>query len=510
MAIVVSNRAERFDVLARQAIRQAPLADLIELRLEALEDPGEGPLRELIRAIKKPVIVAVQGSEAHGGFAGDSGERLERLHSAARAGAAFVDVDWRLSLELGEVHGKCHRIVSRHETQGTPQDLEAMDAEVREVLYEGDLVKLVPHARSSEDGLRVLRHLRQARGGLIAFASGERGTFTRVLAPIFGSPFTYAAPAIVPAFPEAPPTAPGQLRVNELRALLPPGGLSPSTAVFAVVGRPALHSLSPRVQGMALKAARLDAVFVALEPDDLGELLALADDENFRGFAVTAPFKEAAFRAAQHGDEESAAARAANTLVRDGRGWRAFNTDVGAVRETLERGWRLHQERSGRAVLAGGLAGAHGLVLGTGGAARAAVRALQQASARASVAGRDAARARALASELGCAALEWERIPSTAHDVLVHCTPVGSTGAPPGSPDMAIPADWLRPGTLVLDAVYRPVKTALLAAARERGCTAVPGAEWFVRQAAAQFRLFTAHDADESLLRAAFESALRE
>ncbi|HVS11785.1 MAG TPA: hypothetical protein VMS76_18090, partial [Planctomycetota bacterium] len=117
---------------------------------------------------------------------------------------------------------------------------------------------------------------------------------------------------------------------------------------------------------------------------------------------------------------------------------------------------------------------------------------------------------RSVAAELGCAALEWERIPATSHDVLVHCTPVGSAGAPPGSPDMAIPADWLRPGTLVLDAVYRPVKTALLAAARERGCTAVPGAEWFVRQATAQFRLFTAHDADEALLRAAFESALRE
>ena len=64
-------------------------------------------------------------------------------------------------------------IVSRHELEGTPDDLIAMDEEVREVLYEGDVIKLVTHARSTEDGLRMLRHLREARGGLIAFASGS-------------------------------------------------------------------------------------------------------------------------------------------------------------------------------------------------------------------------------------------------------------------------------------------------------------------------------------------------
>ena len=64
------------------------------------------------------------------------------------------------------------------------------------------------------------------------------------------------------------------------------------------------------------------------------------------------------------------------------------------------------------------------------------------------------------------------------------------------------------PETLVLDAVYRPIRTPLLLAARRRGCTAIPGGEWFVRQARAQFELFTHQEPDDALMRAAFESAV--
>src|SRR5690606_3039195 len=148
-----------------------------------------------------------------------------------------------------------------------------------------------------EDGLRMLRFLRTTRG-VVGFCMGAAGSFTRVLAPIFGSPFTYAAPARMPGEPEPEPTAPGQIPADELHALMPPGGVNQGTAILAVVGRAVARSLSPWVHGMALKAERLDAVFVALEPSSLEALLELASDENFRGFAITAPFKEDALRLA--------------------------------------------------------------------------------------------------------------------------------------------------------------------------------------------------------------------
>ena len=504
MAIVVSHKGTDFEELSKAALRQAALADLIELRLDDLGDLSEERLAEFVQECPKPVIAAVHGPEAFGSFTGSIDERLELLRMAARAGCRFVDVDWRLSLDLGEVGGKCHRIVSRHELDGTPEDLEAIHEEVRAVLYEGDVVKLVTHANSCEDGLRLLRYLRECGKGLVAFCSGEKGSFTRVLAPILGSPFTYAAAARLHGKKESALTAPGQLRVNDLHALVPPGGLSHETAVFGVVGKPVSHSWSPWVHGMALKAAKLDAVYLAFEPDDIAEFLSLADDDCFRGFSITAPFKARALIQSRSSDSISERAEAANTLVREKDGWRAFNTDVPAIRETLERAMQMHSQEPGRPVA---LAAATGLVLGTGGAAAAACCALSEVGAKLIVAGRDLERARSLASCYGGEGIAWDEIATCEHDLLIHCTPAGSLADPGVSP---IPLEWIRPSTLVLDGVYRPVKTPLLVGAMARGCTAVPGGEWFVRQAAQQYKLFTTQEPDEELLRAAFRHALDE
>jgi 3-dehydroquinate dehydratase/shikimate dehydrogenase len=291
--------------------------------------------------------------------------------------------------------------------------------------------------------------------------------------------------------------------VNDFLAALPPGGISQETAIFGVVGSPIAHSLSPRVQGMAFKAAKLDAVYVAFEPRDLEGFLRLADAPNFRGFSVTAPFKQDAFRLSTGHDEASSRTHAVNTLVRERSGWKGANTDVAAVRETLSQAFHYHARSPGRPVAP---AAAHALVLGSGGAARAAVHALRSLDARVTVAGRSEARARTLAQELGCEQAAWSAIPGLAYDVLVNTTPVGSAALEPGA--LPLPAEWIRPGSLVLDAVYRPIRTALLGAAHGRGCTAVPGAEWFVRQAALQFRLFTHQEPDAALLKHAFEHAL--
>jgi len=502
MAIVVSHIDSDFDALSARALRQQPLSDLIELRLDRIGHPGKERLRAFVKQAKKPVIVACHGREAFGEREHDPGERCELLHDAAEAGARFVDVDWSLALELGEVKAPCHRIVSRHVLDETPTDLEALHEEVKAVLGEGDVTKIVTHAASCEDGLRLLRWLATTKG-VVAFCSGAAVSFTRLLAPIFGSPFTYCASAVLPGEPAGEQTAPGQWRVNDFLAALPPGGISQETAVFGVVGNPIGHSLSPRVQGMAFKAAKLDAVYVAFEPRDLAGFLRLADAPNFRGFSVTAPFKEQAFQLSSGQDEASRRTRAVNTLVRERSGWRGANTDVPAVRETLTHAFHYHARSPGRPVA---LAAAHALVLGTGGAARSAVHALRTLDARVTVAGRNEARARTLALELGCEHAAWNAIPALAYDVLVNTTPVGSAAQDPRA--LPLPAEWIHPGSLVLDAVYRPIKTALLGAAHERGCTSVPGAEWFVRQAALQFRLFTHQEPDHALLKHAFEHAL--
>ncbi|MFT5289668.1 MAG: 3-dehydroquinate dehydratase/shikimate dehydrogenase [Planctomycetota bacterium] len=509
MAIVVSHIASDFESLTQAALRQVALADLIELRLDHIGHPGKEQLKSFFQACPKPVIVTIHGSEGFGDYSGTTEERLDLLYDAAEAGARFVDVDYRLSLELGEVPAPSHRIVSRHELGGTPEDpaeLDAMLEEVRAVLYEGDVMKFITHAESTEDGLRYLRWLRTTKA-VVGFCSGEAGTFTRALAPVFGSPFTYCAPALKRGESEedgAHKTAPGQIRVNDLRALQPPGGINQETAIFGVVGNPIGHSYSPWVHGMALKGARLDAIYVAFEPSNFDTFLDLADDENYRGFSITAPFKEDAFRRAIQPEEGARRTAAVNTLVRESGGWRGSNTDVPAVRDTILKALEFHAKRTDRSGGALGLHAAKVLILGAGGAARAAAWAMCGMGASVTVAGRTLARAEAVAADLSCRAIEWDAIPTEEYDVLIHTTPMGGVGF---QDQLVIPAEWIRPDSVVLDAIYRPIKTVLLSAALERGATPVPGGEWFVRQAIAQFRLFTRGEPDEQMMIKSFEHA---
>lgn len=499
MAIVVSLLEPDLPSLHSALERNLPLADLIELRLDEIGHPGDEALADLIRRCTKPVIVTIHGSEGFGSFEGSLDERFEILHAAARAGADFVDIDWRWSLDLGEMEGKCHRIVSRHIHDGTPEDLEALHEEQKAVLYEGDITKLVTHATCHEDGLRLLRYLRASGGGLIAFCSGEAGTFTRLLAQIFGSPFTYAAPKGAGCV-----TAPGQMRVDDMLGAAPPGGFSPETAIFGIIGRPVGHSWSPLLHNMAFKAAHLDAIYLAFEPAELESFLQLADDENFRGFSVTAPFKQDALRLAKSAEHSAQVAGAANTLVRDADGWLASNSDVSALRDVISASLEAHRSRG---LHTPAIAQARVLVLGAGGAARAAAQATRELGALLTISARRDEAAKALADSFHGEHLPWNEVAGANYHILIHCTPAGSLAVPG---ELPFPVDTLPTERIVIDANYRPLRTPLLMAAMERGNTPVPGGEWFVRQAMEQFRRFTHHDPDEALMRATFEHAYGE
>jgi len=481
MKLVLSHKSTSFAALARQAEAHAAGAELIELRLDGLPAPSEAELRALIQRLEKPVIVAAHGPEAFGEFRGADSERLELLRMAARAGAGFVDVELRLASALGGLPPSCRRIVSQHELRRTPEEPAKLLRELRLLAGEHGLVKLVAHAECAEDGLRLLNALREARGSRIGFSSGEAGRFTRVLCGLHGSEWSYCAPPALAGAERPPPSAPGQLTPEELRAQLPAGGLSPGTRVFGVVGNPIRHSWSPRLHTRALRRLGADAVYLPFEVRDMHHFLGLLAYPSYEGFSITAPHKEPSFRTRAAPDESVQRTRAVNTLVRLDGIWQARNTDVIGVREVLRRAFqRVAVERP--------LGGLRVVVLGSGGAARAAVEAVEGAGGSAFVAARNVERAAEIASELGGRALAMEQLADLDWDALVHCTPQGSL-ADPGK--LPLEPKLLRPGAVVIDAVYRPRETPLLKLARERGCRVFGGGEWFVLQAAQQFALFT-------------------
>jgi shikimate dehydrogenase len=261
------------------------------------------------------------------------------------------------------------------------------------------------------------------------------------------------------------------------------------TVRCGIVLHPAGHTLSPVLHTEAYRQAGLDASFEVWDvPPAQFEAQARAlFDAGVRQLAVSLPHKESAIALADHVSDAVRAIGAANTLTADAEGVRADNTDWIGVRRTLEPAGPWHGRRA--------------VVVGAGGAARAAVYALLDLGLDVAVVNRTRERAERLAEDLGARLgrldEDW--------DLLVNTTPLGMQ---PDVDASAVPAEALRPGATVLDAVYRPLETRLLREARERGCHALDGLDWLVHQAVEQVRLWSGATADPSALRRAAEAEL--
>ncbi|HEY2428849.1 MAG TPA: shikimate dehydrogenase [Acidimicrobiales bacterium] len=252
------------------------------------------------------------------------------------------------------------------------------------------------------------------------------------------------------------------------------------TQVAAVIGSPVRHSLSPVVHNAAFAAAGLDWVYLAFDVDEAGVGAALTGARalGIRGLSVTMPLKASVAAAVDRLTPEAASLGAVNTALLGPHGWVGDNTDgPGFLAALREAGWAPDGRRC--------------VVVGAGGAARAVVHALAGAGAAdVAVVNRSEPRARAAAA----LARGVGRIGTTADvaaaDLVVNATPVGMAGTPDEG-RLSVEPTHLRPGLVVVDLVYHPVRTPLLRAAAERGATAVDGVGMLVGQAALQFSAWT-------------------
>ena len=253
---------------------------------------------------------------------------------------------------------------------------------------------------------------------------------------------------------------------------------------LGVAGWPVAHSLSPAMHDAALADAGLRDwryLRLPLPPARFAETVRALPAAGFRGLNVTIPHKEAALALADAATPTARAVGAANTLTFGPDGIHADNTDVPGLLEAL------------------GIdpAGRSALVLGAGGAARAAVYALRTADV--AVWNRSPERAHRLVAELGGRVVER---PLRA-DIVVNCTSVGLHPDPAALERLALDADTLSAGTHVVDMVYRPGGTELQAEAARRGAQVVTGLEVLVAQGAASFERWAGKPAPRAVMHAA-------
>src|SRR5438874_6118665 len=467
---------------AEAAARDNPF---VELRLDYISRPGLAvpKIREFTETHPHVTVIATCRRAASGGkFKGPINSQLDILGKAAEAGCQLVDVELQTAArlkpaQLAKLRGKAAVVLSFHDfraTQKLDETLKKMSA------YPADFYKIVSMATSLYDNVTMMKFLErhQDAHSLVGLCMGDQGIISRVLGVRAGSVFTFAALS-----PDEK-TAPGQMTAQDLRSTYRIEQVDAATRVYGVAGDPVAHSLSPAIMNAALRRENVNGVYVALHAKALKDLLACVREIPIHGLSITMPHKEAILKHLDNTDPHTSKIGACNTVVRsqDGKLY-GFNTDTSGVVRPLEQ-----------RIL---LSGARILVLGSGGAARAAVFGLKERGAEIFILNRNVAAAQKLARQAKARTVKRPDLKKLDFDVIINATPVGMGN----TRESTLNPEEIR-AKIVFDMVYDPAETRLLKLAKERGAEVIPGSVMFVHQAARQFEIWTGKPAPrEDMLR---------
>jgi 3-dehydroquinate dehydratase/shikimate dehydrogenase len=464
---------------------------LVELRLDYIQ--GEVQVKRLLKDRPCPAIVTCRRKRDGGRWDRSEEARLQLLRLAIVEGADYIDLEDDVAGGIRR-YGKTKRIVSHHDMLRTPPDLAELHA--RMSALDADIVKLATMANHPTDNLRMLELVRAALVPTVGICMGDIGVPTRILCGRAGAPFVFAT------FNDERALAPGQIGWLAMRDLYRFESIGSSTRVFGVVADPVAHSLSPVVHNAAIAAAGLDAVYVPFRvpADQLEEFLAEAGRWPLAGLSVTIPHKEAVLPQCAVKDDLVRSIGAANTLSFTPPGIAASNTDAVAAVESLQ----AMLAESEQLTSGDGLGVKTALVLGAGGAARAVAFGLKQRGVEVTIASRTPERAKKVAADVGCKAVEWTARHRMPHDCIVNATPIGMH---PEVDQTPYDKEHFRPYMVVFDTVYNPENTLFIKEARAAGCRVVTGVEMFVRQAAIQFRTWHGIEPPAGVMREALKRA---
>lgn len=268
--------------------------------------------------------------------------------------------------------------------------------------------------------------------------------------------------------------------------------INAETLLCASIAHPNRTSKAPIMHNAGFEALGLNFVYLAFEPTDLAGTIQAMRVLGIRGYSVSKPYKEAILQYLDEIDEVAKLIGAVNTVHnREGR-LVGYNSDwIGAVKAVEE---------------VTSIEGKKVLIVGAGGAGRAIAFGMKQKGAQVVIYNRTQDRARRVSQELGVqygggldALSEL-----TDYDVLINAT---STGFYPNTDATVIPKQLLRPGRVILDVVFNPVRTRLIHEAATAGCKPIVGTRMLVLQGGFQFELFTGCKPPLDIMQQALEAA---
>jgi len=490
VAIIGATPAEMLEKAAA-VVKETPF---LEFRLDYLEKPllALPKLKHFLSDNTAVTAIATCRRAANGGkFSGNLAAEMEILSKAGTSGFHIVDLELESaeSLKKGELQKLRETgialIISHHDFAAT-KDLDGIFKRIEP--FQPDFIKIVPTAKSLTDNVTLMRFIERMddHSNIVGICMGDAGIISRVLGLRAGSAFTFAAATA------GEETGPGQIAARTLIETYRIDQVDAATKVYGVAGNPIRSSLSPIMMNTAFRRETVNAVYLALQANKLADLLKLVHEIPIQGLSVTMPLKQEIMAHLEKTDPLSAKIGACNTVLRQDGKLYGFNTDVAGITGPIEKRMSLR--------------GAKALVLGAGGAARAAVFGMRDKGAEVFILNRTAETAQKLAKQSGSKMIKKDALSKTTFDIIVNATPVGMAGIK--STPILEAADLNT--KLVFDLVYNPLETPLLRLARQHSIPIITGIEMFVQQGARQFEIFTGKAAPEEEMLRVVIHALRQ
>lgn len=464
-AVIVAKDEEEARTLAKEAILKG--AEALEFRLDAFSVIPDD-LSFFMCGVSTIATLRSPLDE----------ERKEIFLRALTSGAKYIDIE--SDSVLRDQFPKEQVICSYHDFEKTPAEDEIL--EIFKDLRSSGIPKAAFMVRGPADLLAVWNAasvLRETGSPFILIGMGVAGEITRLRSSDLGSMLNYCA-----LRPELA-SAPGQITLEEAERL----GTDPQ--VTAVTGFPLTHTFSPEIHNAAFKAAKISGRYVRIpaSPEELALLPEVIRKYRITGMNVTIPHKESVIPFLKRIDPLANSAGAVNTIRNSPAGLEGYNTDILGIAASL-------------ASVDADPKGAEVLIIGAGGAAKAAAAYLKAAGAHISITNRTHFRAETLAGKFGARAVKIEEL-EPEYTIILNATPAGMSGFEARSP---VPDSIFTKDAVVMDMIYDPEMTPFLSAAKAAGVRSrINGKTMLIEQAAASFTVWTGISPNRDVMRKAFE-----
>lgn len=449
---------------ARSDMEKAlPYADLFELRLDFFEEEALSHFSEIVAASPLPLLFTFRKKEQGGARQISEEERLQKIEQLLALHPAYCDLeadtDPQFIAKMRKKFPHTQLIGSYHNFEKTPEDLKSLLTSLQNPHF--SMIKIAVHAPSTLDLLRLMAFAQshEKKVPLSCIAMGECGQSSRVLGPIVGNAIDYASL-------EGGASDLFQYSLKALHERFHYRSLNRETQIFALIGNPIAQSPGDLFHNEIFQKEHRNAVYIKLRLDakELPQFFQLFRLLPFKGLSVTIPLKEAVVPLLDRIDPSAASIGAVNTVAMRNRLSIGTNTDALGALNVIERHLKVKDRKIA--------------ILGAGGTARAIAYEAKKRGAQVSVFNRNLDRAKSLATDLGVGAYPLDEIASHSYDILINTIPSFQGGEK---------IRWtFPPSTLVMDVVLHPKETALLKAAKERGCPRIYGEEMFIEQAKLQ------------------------